>query len=125
MAAERSYQRYYPRIEAGVEQIRAVREAIGAGDIMRAKELAAEKTFDVKLRRALSIYATSFSDSNVNEQSRKLLAAVDGFYGGIAKATNATSKEEAVEQYNKAASAFEAYVRVARINKLKDVTLTI
>lgn len=124
-AARRSYDRYFPRISQGLDEVQAVREAISAGDLAKAKELTEAKTFDVKFRRALSIYATSFSDSNINKQSLELLSCVSGFFGGVDKATTAESKEAAVEDWNKAAEAMATYIRVARLAKLKDTTLTI
>lgn len=124
-AARRSFDRYFPRIESGLEEARAVREAVKSGDVARARELAAAKTFDIKFKRALNIYATSFSDSNVNKKSLELLACVNGFYDGVAKAVSASSTEAAVADWNKAAAAMEAYIRVARLAKLQGTTLTI
>lgn len=125
VAAKLSFDRYYPRIEAGIEEVRAIRDAIANGDLDSAKKLAAERTFSIKLRRALSIYATSFSDSSVNKRSRDLLACVDGFYSNINAAAEAESKEQAIEKYNTAASALQSYVRIARLNKLGDAALSI
>lgn len=123
--AKRSYDRYFPRIEAGLEQAGEVRQAIIDGDIAKAKALTEEKTFDIKLRRAMSIYATSFSDSSINQQSRSLLACVDGFYDNTAKAVESKTQEESIENWNQAAAAFAAYIRVARLLKLKDTSLEI
>jgi hypothetical protein len=62
-AAKVSLDRYFPRIQTGLAQLRQVRDAIKAGDIAQARSIVQDKTFDIKLRRAMSIYATSFSDS--------------------------------------------------------------
>jgi hypothetical protein len=62
-AAKVSLDRYFPRIQTGLGQLHQVRDAIKAGDIAQARSIVQDKTFDIKLRRAMSIYATSFSDS--------------------------------------------------------------
>lgn len=110
-----------PRITAGIDEARIVGAAIKTGDLATAKDLAAAKTFDVKFRRALSIYATSFSDSNINKQSIELIACVKGFFLQVDKAVNAKDAEEAVAEWNLASDALTAYIRVARILALKDM----
>lgn len=120
-AARRSYDRYVPRIEAGIGEARIVGAAIKTGDLATAKDLASAKTFNVKFRRALSIYATSFSDSNINKQSIELIACVNGFFLQVDKAVNAKDADEAVAEWNLASDALAAYIRVARILALKDM----
>jgi hypothetical protein len=105
--------------------VQAVREAVRAGELGKARELVRARTFDVRFRRALSIYATSFSDSNINKTSLELLSCIAAFFDGIDKALAAGTKEESVDDWNKAATAMEGYIRVARLSKLKDVSLTI
>jgi hypothetical protein len=114
----RSYDRYFPRIEAGIPLIAGIGTAIKAGNLPLAKSLAADKLVDIKLRRSLGIYATSFSDSSITVQSQELLAATAGFFENLNLAVNAKSQDEAVAKFNLAADAYMAYIRVARLSKL-------
>jgi hypothetical protein len=60
-----SLERYLPRIQTGLSQLREIRDAVKAGDLAMARRVVEDITFDQKLRRALNVYATSFSDSFV------------------------------------------------------------
>lgn len=126
VAAKRSFDRYYPRIVAGVEQTREIRSLVrsGAGGSAVA-EVVDGKVFDVKLRRALSIYATSFSDNYLGERSRDLLKFVDAFYAEMGEVKKAGNADEGVEHFNKAVNAIENYFEVARLDKsvLKDLNI--
>lgn len=118
IAAKRSFERYYPRIIAGVEQTKEIGNLVRseAGNAAVA-EVIDGKLFDVKLRRALSIYATSFSDNYLGERSRDLLKSVDLFYAEMGKVKKAASQNEGMEHYNKAVNAFADYFEVARLDK--------
>lgn len=123
VAARRAFDRYYPRILAGVDQVREVRGLVrgsGAGSVA---EIVDGKVFDVKLRRALRIYATSFSDNYLGERSRDLLKCVDTFYAEMGKVKVASETVDGVEHYNRAINALVNYFSVARLDKavLKDL----
>lgn len=76
-------------------------------------EIVQDKVFDVKLRRALSIYATSFSDNYIGERTRDMLKSVDAFYGEVGKAKEGG---ERVEHFNLAVDALQKYFEVARLD---------
>lgn len=126
VAAKRAFDRYYPRIVAGVEQTREIRSLVrsGAGGEAVA-EVVDGKLFDVKLRRALSIYATSFSDNYIGERSRDMLKYVDAFYAEMGQVKKAGNTGDGVEHFNKAVNAFTNYFEVARLDKtmLKDLNI--
>lgn len=77
-------------------------------------EIVSEKVFEVKLKRALSIYATSFSDNYLGERSRELLKCVDRFYAEIGKAKGG---EERAVHFNRAVDALRRYFEIARLDK--------
>lgn len=114
VAAKRAFERYYPRIVAGVDQVREVRGIVAGADGSVAA-VVDSRVFDVKLRRALSIYATSFSDNYLGERSRDLLRSVDVFYREMAKVKGA-AEGDCVEHYNKAVDALQEYFEVARLD---------
>lgn len=118
VAAKRAYERYYPRIVAGVEQTRTIGTLVGtASDNAAIAEIVDGKLFDIKFRRALSIYATSFSDNYLGERSRDLLKCVDAFYTEIGKVKAAGTAEEGKDHYNRAVNAMKNYFEIARLDK--------
>jgi hypothetical protein len=125
MTKRRSYDRYFPRIEAGVPLVAAIGAAIKAGDLSFAKSLASDKVVDVQLRRSFNIFATSFSDSSVTVQTQQLLAAAAGFFDNLALAVDAKTQDDAIAKFNVAVDAYKAYIRVARLSKLYDIALSI
>lgn len=123
-AAKRSFDRYYPRILSGVDMMREVR-AIVKGGPGSVADIVDGKLFGVKLRRALSIYATSFSDNYLGQRSRELLSCVKRFYAEIEQVKEAGGKEDMVEHYNGAVEALFVYFETARLDRaiLKDLYL--
>lgn len=112
VAAKRAYDRYYPRIVEGVEKTKTIGSLIK--DDASIDEIVTDKVFDIKLRRAMSIYATSFSDNYLGERSRDMLKCVDRFYGELAKAREGTERKE---HYNSAVVALVTYFEIARLDK--------
>jgi hypothetical protein len=58
---------------------------------------------------------------SINQQSKELLGCVDGFFANIQKAVNASEQAEAVLRFNNAATAMQAYIRVARLTSKASV----
>lgn len=114
-AARRSLDRYYPRILAGLEMLKSVKQKVVAKDASTIGEITETKLFDIGFRRALSIYATSFSDNYLGQQSKNLLACVDGMYSELSKVKAAADQDDAVLHYNRAVLAIEKYFLVARL----------
>lgn len=77
-------------------------------------DIVSDRVFDVKLRRALSIYATSFSDNYLGQRSRELLKCVERFYTELGKAR---AGEERVAHFNRAVEALGRYFEIARLDK--------
>lgn len=116
IAAKRSYERYFPRIVAGVEQTRTIGTLVGT-DAAGIADIVDGRLFDIKFRRALSIYATSFSDNYLGERSRDLLKCVEAFYAEMGKVKTAAGREDGREHYNKAVNAITEYFEIARLDK--------
>lgn len=115
VSAKRAFDRYYPRIVDGSDILREVGKCLARGDVADAASLTEDKKFDIKFRRALRIYATSFSDNYVGKQSRQMLSCIDGMYGELQKMKDAPTPEEAAQHYSVAVSAFKAYIKIARL----------
>ena len=112
VAAKRSYERYHPRILATIETLRSVRDAVKASDASGVANLIDDRQFDVKSRRALSIYATSFSDNYLGERSRAMLKSVNGLYTEL----NLVKKGVDMDvHYAKAMENLEDYYKEARL----------
>ena len=62
--------RYHPRILSFLATVAEIGGLLKKNDVSAARELIVDKQFDIRARRALSIYATSFSDNYVTETSR-------------------------------------------------------
>lgn len=76
------------------------------------KTLITDKVFDVKARRAFSIYATSFSDNYLGERSRAMLKCVDGMYNELALVADGTDMNL---HYGKALDWLKQYYVEARL----------
>lgn len=112
VAAKRSYERYHPRILIAIETLRSVRDAVKASDASGAASFIDDKQFDIKARRALSIYATSFSDNYLGERSRAMLKSVNGLYTEL----NLVKKGVDMDvHYTKAMENLEDYYKEARL----------
>lgn len=117
-SVRRAFERYYPRILAGGVTLREIGDSLSKGDIAAANEAASSKEFDVKFRRALSIYATSFSDSVLSQQSRDLLFVTDRLFNELAAFKNSTSvTDEVMEHYKICTEAYLKYNKIARLPK--------
>lgn len=95
-----------------MEQTRQVGQVVKNGGSIDA--IVSDKVFDVKLRRALSIYATSFSDNYLGQRSRDLLKCVERFYVELGRAKGG---EERVAHFNRAVDALGRYFEIARLDK--------
>lgn len=114
----RAYERYYPRILAGGVRLREIGQSLSKGDIAEANAAVSSKEFDVKFRRALSIYATSFSDSVLSQQSQDLLYVTNRLFDELNSFKNATSvTDDVMEKYNTATEAYRKYNKIARLPK--------
>lgn len=112
--AKRSFDRYHPRILALIESTRQIRSLVPKGDATAANDIINGKLYDVKGRRALSIYATSFSDNYLGQRSKDMLGSVNRFYkemGFVAAGT------DMVEHYGKAVAMLREYYEGARLPK--------
>lgn len=104
---KRSFERYYPRIAAGGDTLRSVGDMLGQGDVAGAKEAVEAKEFDIKFRRALNIYATSFSDSALNKQSQELLYCSERLFNELETLKKAEKiTNEVLEHYTIATEAY-------------------
>lgn len=112
VAAKVSFDRYHPRILAAIETVRQIGRAAANGDSATAATLLNDKIFLVKARRALSIYATSFSDNYLGKGSRKMLKYIDGMYAELELVAGGTDMKE---HYNAAIDMLEAYYTAARL----------
>ncbi|CAN8065867.1 unnamed protein product [Agarophyton chilense] len=92
--------------------MKQIRSCVTSADVSAAAALINDKQFDVKGRRALSIFATSFSDNYLGERSRDMLKSVNGFYKEMALVA---SGKDMVEHYKKAVTLLDAYYREARL----------
>lgn len=86
-----------------------VGECIKKKDISGATALIEDKQFSVRGRRALSIYATGFSDNYLGERSRDMLKCVDTIFVQL------QSVKEDDSHYAKAVEAMREYYRLARL----------
>ncbi|KAI0565551.1 hypothetical protein FGB62_17g348 [Gracilaria domingensis] len=112
VGARRSYDRYHPRILALIETMKQIRLYVTSDDVSGAAALITDKQFDVKGRRALSIYATGLSDNYVGQTSRDMLKYVDAFYKELAIVADGNNM---VEHYGKAVDLLDAYYKEARL----------
>ena len=117
VAAKRAFDRYYPRIVEGRDTLQQVGNALKENDMDTAKTLTSKKEFDIRFRRALSIYAGSFSDNYVGKETRQLMACVQKLFDEVHLLQEATSKEDALQHYDIAVKAFAVYIKTARLPK--------
>lgn len=114
----RAYERYYPRILAGGATLRQIGESLEKGDIVEANASVNSKEFDVKFRRALSIYATSFSDSVLSQQSQDLIYVTNRLFDELKLLKNADSvTDDVIEHYKVSTEAYLKYNKIARLPK--------
>lgn len=117
-ATRRAYERYYPRISSGGATLRSIGASLRSGDVAAAKLDVESKEFDVKFRRALSIYATTFSDNYVGQKTRDLQLVTNRLFDELDKVKQAPEvTEEVMEHYKIAAEAYTKYVNIARLPK--------
>lgn len=121
-SAKRSFDRYHPRIVEALGTIRQIGAAAAKEDVAAAEALMADKLFSVKGRRAFSIYATSFSDNYLGEQSRALLKHVEKMFAELEAV--AKGKEMAMH-YDRAIDQLELYYEESRLPKAEVVGLRI
>lgn len=112
IAARRSYDRYHPRILSLIDTLKEIRIFVSSSDASGAAALITDKQFDIKGRRALSIYATGFSDNYVGQRSKDMLKCVDGFYKEMGLVADGTNMEE---HYGKAVALLNNYYEQARL----------
>lgn len=117
ISAKRAYERYYPRISAGGETLKAVGASLAADRADEAAAAVSDPLFDVKFRRALGIYATSFSDSSVSQQSRDLVRCADRLFDQLGLMVAAADADGKMERYSLAVEAYQKYVKIARLPK--------
>lgn len=111
-AAKVSYDRYHPRMLDAIEKVRQIGEAVAVGNTEAAAALINDKVFQVKSRRAFSIYATSFSDNYLNQDSRKMIKSIDKMYSELEKVAAGT---EMKEHYDTAIGFLKFYYKMARL----------
>ncbi len=117
MAARRSFERYYPRISAGGATLREIGAQLSKGNTSEVAAAVEAREFDVKFRRALNIYATSFSDNYVGQKSRDLQLCTNKLFDELGAMKASSEAEDAVEHYSMAVEAFKKYVKIARLPK--------
>lgn len=112
VAGKRSFERYHPRIVEVVERLSMIGERIAAGDMEGANAMISDKQLDIRGRRAMSIYATSFSDNYLGERSRDMLRCVEGLFKELGLVAGGT---EVKMHYGKAVEFMVDYYTVARL----------
>ncbi|PXF48458.1 hypothetical protein BWQ96_01627 [Gracilariopsis chorda] len=112
VGARRSFDRYHPRILSLIDTLKEIRTFVTRSDASGAAALITDKQFDIKGRRALSIYATGFSDNYVGQRSKDMLRCVDGFYKEMGLVADGTNMEE---HYGKAVTLLNTYYEQARL----------
>jgi len=117
-ATRRAYERYYPRISSGGDTLRSIGVSLRSGDVSTAKDAVESKEFDIKFRRALSIYATTFSDNYVGQKTRDLQFVTNRLFDELDKVKSAGEvTDEVMEHYKTATEAYSKYVNIARLPK--------
>lgn len=115
-SAKRALDRYYPRIAAGSETLRSIGAMLARGEVSAASAAANEREFDVKFRRALDIYASSFSDNYVGQKTKDLKVCSNRLFDELGALKTAESiDDEIMQHYTVAVEAFTKYVRIARL----------
>ncbi len=114
----RAFERYYPRILAGGVTLREIGQSLEKGDIAEVNAAVNSKEFDVRFRRALSIYATSFSDSVLNQQSQDLLYVTNRLFQELESLKDASAvTDDVMEHYKVSTEAYLKYNKIARLPK--------
>lgn len=115
-SAKRAFDRYYPRIAAGGETLRSLAPLLSRGDVGAISEAVSQRDFDVKFRRALNIYATSFSDNYIGQKTKDLQYCANRLFDELSAMKNVQAVDENVmEHYTIAVQAYSKYVRIARL----------
>lgn len=119
-AAKVSFDRYHPRIVGAVDTMKKIGQVVKASDKTAAAELVKDKYFQVKARRAMSIYATSFSDNYLGGQSRLMLKCIDRMYSEL---DLLATGDDMTLHYAEAVKALKKYYEEARLPKAEVASL--
>lgn len=92
--------------------MRDIRAAVISHDAAKVRDIVDSKIFDIKGRRAMSIYATSFSDNYLSERSRGLIKCVEGFFKEVRLVAEGVDMSD---HYEKAVHFLNVYYRGARL----------